>query len=330
MNELRQDPVTGRQVIVATHRDARPNQFVEPSSTSRDDSGSAKSCPFCYGQMDTPPIVAHFGGEDPWQVCAVPNLYPIIQAAADSSIVASEADELLISQPVDGFHEVVIESPTHVTRTGDLSVEQFQLMLHAYRDRVHAMHRRGSKYVQVMKNSGRDAGASLLHSHSQIFGLPFVPDTLRLELQGATRYFDRHQCCVYCDLIARESEIGSRIVGENEKFVAWCPYASRFGYETWIAPRAHASRFEDTSDLDLEKLGTLFQEIVSKIEQHARIPAFNYLFHSLPFDSTQHDQFHWHIEIIPRIAKLAGFEWGTGVHVNTVAPEDAARDLRIR
>ena len=279
--------------------------------------------------METPPIVAHFGGVDPWQVCAVPNLYPIIQSTARSSDLPTPHDELLIAQPVDGFHEVVIESPTHVTRTGKLSAEQFQFMLSAYRGRVHDMHDRGSKYVQVMKNSGRDAGASLLHSHSQIFGLPFVPDTLRLELDGATRYFDRHRCCVYCDLIARESETESRIVAKNERFVAWCPYASRFGYETWIAPRDHASRFEQTSDADLGKLGTLFQKVVSKIEQHPRIAAFNYLFHSLPFDSTRHDQYHWHIEIIPRIAKLAGFEWGTGVHVNTVAPEDAARDLRV-
>ena len=329
MNELRRDPITGRAVLVAAGRDARPNQYEAKKVPDRELAQTQQACPFCFGQMDTPPIIEQFGGENPWQVCVVPNLYPVLSAQESRSGVAQDASvsALFKTRTVEGFHEVVIESPVHTTRLSDLSGEQFRLMLEAYRSRICSMRDRGCDYVQVMKNQGRDAGASLMHTHSQIFGMHFVPETVERELQGALKYQQTNQSCVYCDLVAAELGAKERVVATNDHFVAWCPFASRFALETWIAPRTHTPRFEEATDDLLETLASLFRMVMRKLESHPRVQAFNYLIHTAPFGA-QADHYHWHIEIIPRVAKLAGFEWGTGVHINTIPPERAAAELR--
>ena len=327
MNEFRRDPITGRWVIISPDRDTRPNQFRPPIETAGD---TGKTCPFCANQMDTPPIVAEYGNDErrPWQVCVVPNLYPVLNGVQQFTAGHCPSG-LSETQGASGLHEVVIESPAHVTAIGQLTPEQVVFMLRAYRDRMMAMKGRGDiAYAQVMKNSGMDAGASLSHTHSQIFGLPFAPEQIEAELRGCQTHFEKELRCVFCELIAHETADDARLVCETDEFVVWCPHASRFGYETWIAPRTHAARFEEVSDGTLAKLGSLFQLILQRIEQNSRIEAFNYLLHSLPFDSNQHDHYHWHIEIIPRTSKVAGFEWGTGIHVNTIAPERAAKELR--
>lgn len=282
--------------------------------------------------MDTPPILCEYGRDQgrPWQVCVVPNLYPVLDAGSDQSPPEAQSAIFKANRAV-GLHEVVIESPSHITATGQLTTEQVVLMLRAYRDRMLAMRDTGNiAYVQVIKNAGMNAGASLSHTHSQIFGMPFVPQQIQQEMDGAAAYFSAKNRCPFCDVVNEELEKNQRVVAATPDFVAWCPYASRFGYETWIAPRRHSARFEDTDDMALEKLGVLFQLVLRKVERNPRIDAFNYLIHSLPFDSHQDDHYHWHIEIIPRTFKVAGFEWGTGVHVNTVAPEQAAKELRVR
>ena len=183
-------------------------------------------------------------------------------------------------------------------------------------------------FVMPFKNSGLDGGASLEHSHSQIMGLPFVPPRMGIELSGSSSFFGRENTCVFCQLLATESEARLRVVAENSDFVAWCPYASRCAFETWIAPRKHAPRFEETGRLSLDRLGELLLRVLRAVENHPRINAYNYLLHSAPFDTCPHDHYHWHIEIVPRIAKVGGFEWGTGVFINSVPPEQAASQLR--
>ena len=337
VNEFRQDPITGRWVIISADRDARPNQYREENRELKEretkaDLASAASCPFCAHQMDTPPIVARYGeSNSPWQVCVVPNLFPVL---ATSEIVAPPTSlGMHESSPAVGIHEVVIESPTHATKMSELSLNQFGFMLQAYQDRIRT-HRDtdGIQFALAMKNSGQAAGASLRHTHSQIFGLPFVPEQMQRELKGAANYFDRKRRCVYCELIQAEensSQEDSRIVAQTEHFVAWCPYASRVSYEVWLAPRQHQARFEDMRAGMLADLGQLFCSLIRKIEQHPRIAAFNYLLHTSPFDSDHQDHYHWHIEILPRIAKQAGFEWGAGIEINTVRPSRAADELRF-
>lgn len=276
-------------------------------------------------------MVASYG--DPWQVCVVPNLFPSLdpdfgnETHAVGSTLDGFSTSLFASRPALGMHEVVIEAPTHVTRSGDLSLSQVKLMLRAYRDRMRFMREQSDiSYVQVIKNSGEAAGASLPHAHSQIFGIPFVPEQLQRELDGAKRHLNSKSCCLFCDIIEREVD-GPRIVEATEGFVTWCPYASRVGYELQIAPKLHQSRFEDSTDQTLDLLASVLLRTLRRLDEHPRIEAFNYLLHTLPFNSKNDASYHWHIEVLPRIAKEAGFEWGTGVHINTIAPERAANEL---
>ena len=288
--------------------------------------------------METPPISARYG-RNPWQVCVVPNLYPSLTPPPDNESLpptvfdqefeVKTSRESTESIPAHGFHEVIIESPTHVVRSSDLSVVQFAHMLTAYRDRMQFMYDRGARYVQVIKNSGRDAGASVRHTHSQVFGVPFVPEQVDRELRGASTYYERTKQCIFCQVLQQELEAKLRIVATSDEFVAWCPFASRVGYEMHVAPRSHAARFENSDDKLLEKLATFLRPLIHSLDQHPRIHAFNYLIHSLPRHDENVTSYHWHIEILPRIAKEAGFEWGTGVHINTVSPEQAAEELRV-
>ena len=331
-NELRQDPVTGRWVILSTGRAHRPQQFRPPQQEVGSRATAARDCPFCAHQQDTPPIVCRYGSAEPtvpWQVCVVPNLYPVMQPDTGPTQEARFDSGIHTRLTATGRHEVVIESPTHQEQTGALTSTQFTYMLHAYRDRMLAMKAMpGVQFVLPMKNSGRAAGASLRHTHSQLFGLPMVPDVVQLELSRATDFFNARQECIFCHLVHTEIEFADRIVSMDDHFVAWCPFASRFAYEVWVAPRRHRARFESTSDGDLQALGQFTQELIRKLDQNPQIQAYNYFLHSLPFDSHPEDHYHWHIEILPRIAMQAGFEWGTGIHINTVAPSRAASELR--
>lgn len=280
--------------------------------------------------MDTPPPVARYGitEECNWQVCVVPNLYPVLNREVSSDDRNTDRG-LFESRPANGFHEVVIESPTHASRFSDLSLDQTRMMLLAYRDRMNEYRKRdGIQYVQIIKNSGAAAGASLEHSHSQLFALPLVPEQVEQELSVCEQWYETHETCVMCELLAGELEKQARIVAMNDQFVAWCPYASRCSFETWIAPRVHAGSFEEMTNDQAEGLTSLLADVMQRIEGHPRINAYNYLLHSLPFGRPEHRSFHWHLEIIPRIAKEAGFEWSTRVFVNTVSPEAAAQELR--
>lgn len=327
MNEFRRDPISGRWVIISASRDARPNHFRSSVSATVDD--GRETCPFCVHQMDTPAPVAQYGRSSTsnWEVCVVPNRYPVLQPTTLFSVQPdpSGIDEVASDA---GFHEVVIESPRHITTVTEMTREQFLWMLVAYRDRFGAIKEAGLTQGLAIKNSGAAAGASLKHAHSQVFGLPFVPPQIELELLGSQRFYETHGTCPFCAMITAEQQVATRVVAENDAFIAWCPRASRFPFETWIAPKSHRSRFEMEDDESLGVLGDLFRLVVQRVEAHSRIDAFNYLIHSLPFDTNHHDHYHWHIEIIPRVAKAAGFEWGTGIHINTVVPAVAAEQLR--
>lgn len=334
MNEFRQDPITKQWVIISTGRDARPQQFRRTTDEAHSVIHREKSrehCPFCIHQMDTPPILARYGGsaDHTWDVCVVPNLYPALDQH-EGGILGPPSEGFLTCVPARGIHEVVIESPTHCEFTSELSEDQVVYMLHAYRDRLITMRDvPGVQYALAIKNSGRDAGASLRHTHSQILGLPLIPDRVEQELRGFHGYWDQHNRCVLCDMVRSERDDGSRVIAETADYMAWCPHASRFQYEFWLAPRSHQSCFEDLEDNALRALGRLLVHLFGKLDQSPRIDAFNCLLRSRPFDTDRQDHYHWHIEFLPRIAKQAGFEWGTGIHINTVDPALAAGELRI-
>ena len=334
VNEFRQDPVTKQWVIVSSDRERRPNEFRQAAANSLDVDRklAEESCPFCILQMDTPRPVARYGdsGVEGWEVCVVPNRYPVLDA---DDHVTAPLESLGFGEacPALGCHEVVIESPDHCESPSELSPKQVFFMLQAYRDRMRAMSQiPGVQFVLAMKNTGQLAGASLRHTHSQIFGLPIVPSLVEREMQCAAEYHSQHGRCVFCDLVETELDHGSRIMAATDEFVVWCPFASRFNFEFWLAPRKHLPRYQDLENSMLQKLGILMEKIFGKLNRNPQIDAFNYVLHSQPFDTDPQDHYHWHIEFLPRIAAQAGFEWGTGIHINTVDPNFAARELRIR
>jgi len=345
MAELRRDPIVGRTVIIAPERTARPQEFVDRPTATRSD-----PCPFCAGsEAETPGELAALraSGTSPnepgWKVRVVPNKYPALNsfgAAGQGSSAPfegesqSEAARWNEVRPAVGVHEVIIESSRHLSATGSLTDAELTEVLKISRDRFRA-HRADLRlrYLQLFKNVGEAAGASLEHLHSQLMGLEFVPAAIVEELAGVSDHHARTGRCIFCDLIERELASGLRIVGATEEFVALCPYASRFPYEVWLLPRGHASRFEEANDRLLAGLAASLLGVLRGIEKFLASSGhgssgYNYVLHSAPFDSSEPCYYHWHIEVLPRAVKQAGFEWGAGVHINPVAPEEAATVLR--
>jgi len=339
MSEYRQDPLSRRWVIVGCDdRAGRPNEFVE--ATTRQ---SGLPCPFCPGnEAHTPAAVATYaanGKQGGWLVRVVPNKYPAVtldQPTCPScqplaSVPTSGHAQPAAGNAAPGFgcHEVIIESPRHVASLSELTDVEAELVFRAYRDRIRDLKAEGRyKYVQIFKNVGPAAGASLEHVHSQLVALPGVPEVLQQELAASADYFQQHQRPLLVDLIEQEQAAMTRVVAQTANFVAFCPYASRFPYEVWIAPRRHQPRFEAVETGMLGELSRLAREIAGCIERAVGAAAYNAFLHTLPFDMPAYDHYHWHIEILPRLTKVAGFEWSTGCFINPYSPESAADHLR--
>jgi UDPglucose--hexose-1-phosphate uridylyltransferase len=210
-----------------------------------------------------------------------------------------------------------------------MSLKGIVHVLAAYRDRIADLKKdQRLRYVLVFKNHGVAAGASLEHSHSQIIALPIIPRRVAEEIEGAKNYFNYKDRCVFCDIIRQELTHKGRVVLDNGVFLAIEPFAARFPFETWILPHEHISSFEDTPADKLSLLAELFSTVLKKINAALGFPPYNYILHTAPFDKSQHDYYHWHFEIIPRLTKVAGFEWGSGFYINPTPPEDAAIYLR--
>jgi UDPglucose--hexose-1-phosphate uridylyltransferase len=312
MSDLRRNPLTGQWVILAENRGARP-QDVVVQQTVRDPG----ECPFCEGHEKRTPDetlalrepVGKPNGPG-WRVRVVPNKYPALEDA-------------------NGIHEIIIESPRHLTSVTQLDDRQFADVLEVYRQRLAALRQSGNFHgALIFKNGGPAAGATLAHLHSQLLAMA-SPEPLFL---GRAASFQRHAAvsgkCVLCEMQQDEIKSGQRVVGQSKHFTAFCPFASRFAYETWIIPREHAGHFDEISPAAIPELAALFRSLLVKVEAIVKLPAYNYIVHTAPFDTPASDHYHWHIEILPRIANLAGFELGTGSFINTVSPDKAAEQLR--
>lgn len=261
-----------------------------------------------------------------WHVRVVPNKYPALPAGDEPRPAASG---LFQSLAADGAHEVVIESPDHVTRMSELEADCWPPILKAYRQRL--AYWRADRRMRagiVFKNVGLGGGASLQHVHSQLMALPLVPEVLGRELAGSARLFQTAGHCGFCRMAQEEESATARLVLQSPQFLAFCPFASCFAYETWIMPRAHQAHFDALTDAEAVELGDVLRRVISALEQSLPELAYNYVLHTTPFDTDETAHYHWHIEILPRVTRLAGFELGTGIFLNTVAPEDAARILR--
>ena len=323
MPEFRKDPTVDRWVIIATERAKRP-VHREASDTAL--------CPFCAGNESlTPPEVLVFRDQsDPsglpnWTVRVVPNKYPALVPDGSRLETTSENYEARIGT---GAHEVIIESPHHVTDVTLLSESQFGAVLRAYRSRIMELRTdKRFRYILIYKNQGTEAGATLEHVHSQLIAMPMIPKLILEEIETAKNYYQANRRCVFCDVIRQETA-GERFVSENARYLVICPFAPRFPYETWILPKQHASLFERSTQQDDVDLARILRETLIRLNRSLGSPAFNYFIHSNALDQGENNTYHWHIEIIPKLIQVGGFEWGSGSYINTVTPEQSARSLR--
>ncbi|HBO46316.1 MAG TPA: galactose-1-phosphate uridylyltransferase [Planctomycetaceae bacterium] len=328
MPDLRKDPIVGRWVIVAENRAKRPHEFE-----SRPHRRRGALCPFCEGHEGNTPdeILAYREPDSPpnregWRVRVVPNKFPALEIAGSPN---KGCDGIYDRMEGFGTHEVIIESPRHVVSTSDLSESQVREVLWVYRDRlVDLKQDRRLVYGMIFKNVGEAAGASIEHVHSQLIATPIVPVNVREEMTGSLDFYHGRGRCVYCDMIQQELAHEKRIVLDTPSFVALCPFAGRFPFETWILPKLHASHYENIRKNEVEELSALLRQVIGKIETALDRPAYNYFIHTAPFDTQELGHYHWHIEIMPSLTKAAGFEWGSGVYINTVAPEASAEIMR--
>jgi UDPglucose--hexose-1-phosphate uridylyltransferase len=230
-----------------------------------------------------------------------------------------------------GAHEVIIETPEHDLSLADHPAKQVQEILWAFRDRVIELRKdHRFRYIMIFKNHGREAGASLDHPHSQIIALPIVPKRVQEEIEGSRRYWDYKERCVFCDIIHQEEKDQTRIVVQNNSFTAITPFASRFPFETWILPREHGLYFHELQKNQLVDLAEVLRSILGRMKAILDDPPYNFMVHTAPFEHSGIPYYHWHIEVIPKLTSVAGFEWGTGFYINPTPPEDAARYLAGR
>jgi len=337
MPELRKDPIIGRWVIISTERAKRPDQFGGQPERSPDE----KSCPFCEGhESQTPPEIYAIRSKSAlhnspgWELRVVPSIAPFLRIEGELDRRGKGMYDLMNAI---GAHEIVIETSKHIDNIADLSEEQVAKIITCYIDRMMDLEKDTRfKYVLVFKNHGWIAGAGRIrHARSQLIATPVNPKRVKEELVGARRYYDYHERCVFCDLIKQELQSKDRLILDIDGFIAIAPFASRFPFEVWILPKKHSCDFTALDMPARLDLGRILKQVLSKLKKGLDDPPYNYMLHTAPFRREKlgywksiDNDYHWHIEIMPRLTRMAGFEWGTGFYICPLSPEAAAKFLR--
>jgi len=328
MSQLRRDPITGRWIIVNTEKSIAPDRFDYVEWPVKK---GTKGCPFCPGneKMTPPEIIAHrrTGGPNSpgWWIRVVPNKYPALEIEGE---LAKEGIGVFDKINGIGAHEVIIDSPDHFTDLSDMDDKQVEEVIWAYLGRSIDLRRdKRFKYILIFRNYGMAAGASLEHPHSQLIALPIVPKRVNEEIKSANEYFEYKERCVFCDLLRQELEDKERIIAENKHFLCFAPFVSRFPYEMWIIPKKHSSDFSLLEKEGVRPLGVILRDALHKLKVALNDPPYNFIIHTSPINGHEREDYHWHIEIMPKLVQVAGFEWGSGFYINPVAPEEVSRNL---
>jgi UDPglucose--hexose-1-phosphate uridylyltransferase len=360
--EYRQDPLTGRIVIVAEERASRPHQFDIENSCVHDNSTTyQKNCPFCNGNESMTPneiaafrVVGFLADDSGWSVRVVPNKFPaVVRNVPDVELWSDNyswfsnyspkfyhSENERFRKPISGFghHEVIVDTPRHILSISEMSDTEVTNMFRMYQERLKSLRKEECwKYIQIFKNVGAAAGASIPHSHSQLMAMPFVPQMILSIWEKAHEYLSQKtkqnfSNCVWCNRLKSEIREQKRIVEETPNFVALCPFVSRFSGEVEIYPKSHESNFQD--NVQIPEFSLLVRQTIIRLEKAVlgikKPLAYNLVLNTEPFDSSLpalKNIFHWHLSILPSLARAAGFEWGTGLHINPISPEKTAAKL---
>jgi UDPglucose--hexose-1-phosphate uridylyltransferase len=327
VSELRYDVTAGEWVIVAGGRGARPQEFIPGGAFPEGLPDWSATCPFCPGnEKETPPPVLSLPDPqqpDRWLVRAFPNKYP---AMVPDPEPAESTGGLFQSRAGTGGHEVIVETPIHNQPPADFDDRHLAAVLRAYRERyLNLTARPGVRYVLPFKNQGEQAGISLSHPHSQMLALPAVPEREERRVRIASQYHEQTGRCLYCDVAREELATGERVVLQSEQFAVFQPFFASRPAETWILPKAHQASFSNADDLDA--LAAVLGAVLRRLREAFGDPAYNYVIHSAP-PGTAEQSYHWHLRLLPYLARPAGLELGTGMWVNPFPPEETARRMR--
>src|SRR3984957_3863595 len=322
INQLRLDPLSGRWVVVSTLRAQRPAAFV--LSTSKGQVDTSRPCPFCPGHEEaSPPPPERCGPAGAWLGRVLPNLYPAF--SGDEPFVVTNRGPVFTQATAGGIHEVLILSPEHDASWSMLSDEQTGLVMAALRDRIEEHSQRPNlRYSQAIVNSGREAGASLEHPHGQLMGMSFVPRELAEEQARFARFVGS---CLLCTTIEAEEDSTERVIYANDRVVVICPFWSAVPYEMLVIPREHFPHLHKSPTPDLLAVGQAIRRCLAQLADSVGDVAYNIVFPSAPYRAGE--PYHWHAHIWPKATTTAGFELGTGVAINVVAPEIAADTLNV-
>jgi len=319
-------------VIIAAERAKRPQDFPPIENTQMTEEGR-QTCPFCYGREDrTPPEIRAYRSDQSapntpgWTVRVVPNKYPALQIEGD---IDRQGDGVYDRMNGIGAHEVIIETPDHDATPATMPPAQLETVAQAFIDRMVDLEKDVRfKYIQIFKNVGEAAGASLEHPHCQLIATPVVPKRVTEELESALTYFKYKERCVFCDIIRQESREATRVVFADDLFITFVPFAPRFPFETVIMPRRHLATFKNMAPEEVKAFAAHLNLLVGNMNRALQTPPYNFVLHTAPCGQDVLDHYHWHLEIIPKLSMVAGFEWGTGFYINPTLPEQTAADLR--
>jgi UDPglucose--hexose-1-phosphate uridylyltransferase len=337
-NELRKDYLLDRWVVIATERARRPTDFVKQKS----ESAKTATCPLCPGnELMTPPANLVYLAENGtirkdkeqgdfrssnWLIRSIPNMYPAFSPpkniADERQIMKNDSFGYAI-----GHHEVLVESPNHNDHPSDAPLAQVINVINAYKDRANEIAQKPYvQYVQIFRNHGLEAGASLSHAHSQIIATPFTPTIIKQEIDSSKNYQIQHGNCVFCDLIKQETQT-TRFIMDNEHFTVFAPYASVHPMEFWIVPKRHAVNILNLTTVETEAFAQTVQTTLKALKKIVNDPPYNFGIH-MTINKESADYYHWHLEVYPHLSIWAGFEKSTGMYINTIKPETAAAELK--
>ncbi|MGD9807304.1 MAG: DUF4931 domain-containing protein [Deferribacterales bacterium] len=335
MSELRYDPVKQIWSVIATDRSRKPDDFLVKRLLFRQDEVSV--CPFCVGNEDKAgkEIYALKDGDE-WLTRVVPNRYPAFRIEGE---LKRTGHGIYDAVNAIGAHEVVIETPKHCVHPGNYTEDVLYNLFYTFKERMNDLKKdMRFRYIMPFKNYGLLAGSAIEHPHSQIIALPVTPNVVKTKLAAALAHYQSKERCLFCDILDQERSENKRIIYENQDFVAFCPYASALPFEVNIYPKRHSHCFATSDEGELTGLADITKEIFNRLYNCLEDPPFNMVVHTSPpvvkrpsqpgYWTSIKEDFHWHIEITPRLSGVAGFETGTGFYINSVAPESAAEFLR--
>jgi UDPglucose--hexose-1-phosphate uridylyltransferase len=330
--ELHQDVITGNWVAIASGRAKRPHDFAvgrgEPAALPK----YKQDCPFCNAaKYPQAPDVLRLPNNDAWQVHMFPNKFPAFSPKEEFRIWNSGPYRAMESI---GYHEI-LALRHHNQIEALMTLHELQLQIEALVLRYRQLRTLPAiNYIQIIKNHGPEAGGSIEHPHNQIFAIPILPPDVSEKLQGAERYAQQHGKNVFDVIVETEMQGGKRLIYSNEHFIAFCPFASRVPFETWIVPRGNQPFFEQLDPAQRHSLADVMQQVFGRLYVGLKNPSYNYFIHSTPCDDTgftcsleSFKHYRWHMEIMPRLGIVGGFELGTNVDITTAVPEESAAFL---